>query len=246
MNRVRAALKDPALGLVREMLDDDQNLESVLGLLQMSYGETSMILAAMTAKVDALPPLDGSLSNIAIFAGRVDQLRNVNNMMHGKPPQLELVRKLEKKLPLPHAEKWLLYKAQLRYGPHTSMFEVAMGPIIDGTLDHMADFLFMFYKTMASLGIHVPMWVESDDDKPSSAQSRAPVLMVKAVVAETTNDEPVAVDSRKQRWQKLMEKRRWSRSLQSPMQWQCPMQCQLRVASSAVTHHQSSDRASND
>lgn len=69
MNRVRAALKDPALGLVREMLDDDQNLESVLGLLQMSYGETSMILAAMTAKVDALPPLDGSLSNIAIFAG---------------------------------------------------------------------------------------------------------------------------------------------------------------------------------
>lgn len=146
---MRAALKDPALGLVREMLDDDQNLESIGVGAQV--GEEAA---------------------------------------------------------LPHAEKWLLYKAQLRYGPHTSMFEVAMGPIIDGTLDHMADFLFMFYKTMASLGIHVPMWVESDDDKPSSAQSRAPVLMVKAVVAETTNDEPVAVDSRKQRWQKLMEKKR--------------------------------------
>lgn len=84
----------------------------------------------MSQKVDSLPPLDENLRNIALFAGRVDQLRNINNLMDAQSPQIEIVLKVERKLPLVHAVKWLQYKAELAHGPNTSMFQIAMGPAL--------------------------------------------------------------------------------------------------------------------
>lgn len=246
LGRIRAALRGVAYTTVQDLLYHDENLDSVLGMLQLSFGETSMILAAMSAKVDALPPLAADLKNIALFAGRVDQLRNVNNMMDGRPPQLEIVQKIERKLPLVHAEKWLLYKAQAVYGMNTSLFQVSMGPMIDGTLDQMADFLLMLYRTMASLGLHKPQVRDSDEGPGSGPRSKPPSSkkVVLAVHEVSTNhpDEstctptlqanersPVARESSSRKsawWQRMKEKRMdvLPDDL-APAPEQCPFKC---------------------
>ena len=55
-----------------------------------------MILSTMEAKVTSLTSLNDRLDNIAWFAGQVDHLRSINNLLAG----------IVSKLPLRYGEEW--------------------------------------------------------------------------------------------------------------------------------------------
>lgn len=57
--------------------------------------------------MNRIAPLRDDLANVATFAGQVDHLRSINNLIDGRPQNLELIRNIERKLLLRYGEEWL-------------------------------------------------------------------------------------------------------------------------------------------
>lgn len=135
MDRIMAALKEPARALVSSYTYSPDNLDRVVDRLTQAYRQPAMLLEAVTKRVEDLPRLKDDMSNISHFSGEVDQVRNVANMMDDVPVDTCLILKLERKLPLLVADKWLDFK----------------GPNSVGTIHQMADFLLEQHARMIAL-----------------------------------------------------------------------------------------------
>lgn len=171
MDRVRAALQTPALNLVSAQMDNGgENLDVVMGTLQLSYGDPGLILATMTEQVNRMSPLKDDLSNVADFAGQVDSLRSITNMMDGQPNNLEIMRKLERKLPLRYGEEWLVFRASRMGVQPAAMYTSMVALPVEGDINQLADFLLYLHERAISLGRYLPT--------PSGGDNKKRVLLV--------------------------------------------------------------------